>query len=866
MLNSSDGSESDASSGARDKSWSWRRLPTAWIHLLWVESFHVYMAVYAWLRLVSNNNAHTAMRGHYLATAQIERYFANLFILGSTSQTTIQFCNVTDTYFLGHSEQILLNESVSGSVLELPATEIAGANLPLLIIVWILPTGAFLLMLFVVLNFAREGIWSFESAAYLQFTWLVTGRATYRRLVAVMALAPIVLPTLWLIQIVLFDLEGQFEVFRASTLSGLLLLFALDMLAFPSVPVHDWRASADFLRLKFRRPLAHLLLGRNSSFGMKLVDALFAAELGDTSRLRRYVEGPPSQVDVVLRMCLQAQRAEAADAVASSLPERFEMNEASAARAKALDVQIAGGQPAVKLQCQCSHKARLLGMDDGGGSLSLTLKLWDPAIVTGIIGGVGSGMLFTGFILILPQRKASLLQHDDGKTVTEPVPAGVPPPTGPPPSEADATAKLATNTEEPLVCEDVTLPFLWALWRQSIFIACCVIADGVLALLAYNHYALLECWADHAQVHDATLSFPKQGALCDFLEFLVLVLAADRVLFQPFESVSIRLASVLNTDMPLAPVSEAQAKPNKVLFQPVGSVSIRLASVLNTDMPLAPVSEAQAKPNKAGVGYGVDETLKVVDDGKGQSEGVSHADSAALDALAAATGLFIEDVGRRAQRLAELAGRSKANLSDLQAALGVSAELSALDGGDAADLGNDEEPFCLLPNLGEAVAPALPEAGSQEEAFKGEPPSTARPHIPRFFPPLPASLLKTCFSSRPGDVTHPSPKAGAKVSPPSSGAWSSRQAALSALRELQQSDRQGSQAGGDSKDESETRMQDFLLPKPKVKSDEASETVLRAGEPVEPAVSVPASKRPRIHINLSSGVPSPRPDSQRTLE
>ncbi|CAE8636232.1 unnamed protein product, partial [Polarella glacialis] len=329
------------------------------------------------------------------------------------------------------------------------------------------------------------------------------------------------------------------------------------------------------------------------------------------------------------------------------------------------------------------------------------------------------------------------------------VPAGVPPPTGPPPSEADATAVAAEEMQR---------------LQEALRLACEQRAalEAKLATNTEEPLFVKMCWADHAQVHDATLSFPKQGALCDFLEFLVLVLAADRVLFQPVGSVSIRLASVLNTDMPLAPVSEAQAKPNK-------------ATYLSTY-------------------HKIDNGLPIQ---LSQSEGVSHADSAALDALAAATGLFIEDVGRRAQRLAELAGRSKANLSDLQAALGVSAELSALDGGDAADLGNDEEPFCLLPNLGEAVAPALPEAGSQEEAIEGK----ARPHIPRFFPPLPASFLKTCFSSRPGDVTHPSPKAGAKVSPPSSGAWSSRQAALSALRELQQSDRQGSQAGGDSKDE-----------------------------------------------------------------
>ncbi|CAE7230899.1 unnamed protein product [Symbiodinium pilosum] len=81
-----------------------------------------------------------------------------------------------------------------------------------------------------------------------------------------------------------------------------------DQLAFPSVPCHDW--ASEFQSLTFRRPMLHLILGSNKSFGLKLVDALWAAELGDLSRLRRYLHDPES-AEEILRICRDVQRAEA---------------------------------------------------------------------------------------------------------------------------------------------------------------------------------------------------------------------------------------------------------------------------------------------------------------------------------------------------------------------------------------------------------------------------------------------------------------------------------------------------------------------------------------------------------------------------
>mmetsp|Transcript_41098 Transcript_41098/g.84482 ORF Transcript_41098/g.84482 Transcript_41098/m.84482 type:complete len:133 (+) Transcript_41098:167-565(+) len=131
-----------------------------------------------------------------------------------------------------------------------------------------------------------------------------------------MALAATLLPVMWILQILLFNLPDQLNVLKGSVLSGLLLLFALDQLAFPSVPCHDW--ASQFQTLAFRRPILHLILGSNKSFGLKLVDALWTAELGDFSYLP-----DPDSAEEVLRICREVQHSE------SDIRSRFRMRDAS---------------------------------------------------------------------------------------------------------------------------------------------------------------------------------------------------------------------------------------------------------------------------------------------------------------------------------------------------------------------------------------------------------------------------------------------------------------------------------------------------------------------------------------------------------
>lgn len=274
----------------------WQRLPTAWIHLAFVECRHIYLAVACWYHLLNNIKARCALLKHHICTSRIERYYASLFFFGYAPEVRVDF-----------------NE---GKPLVLPEQYIAneGLNVPWILLAWILPLGAVLLMVFIVYTFAAVGTRDFGSARYLHFTWHLARRKPYQFAVALMALGPVLLPAIWFCQVIWYTNHKEqyinVWVMKECMLSGLLLLFSLNLLAFPTAAVHRWDNSPDFMALQFRRSWPCLLLQRNYSFGGKLVDALWCAEHGDSSRLEKYVF-KPSMVQKVLLICSGAQEHEA---------------------------------------------------------------------------------------------------------------------------------------------------------------------------------------------------------------------------------------------------------------------------------------------------------------------------------------------------------------------------------------------------------------------------------------------------------------------------------------------------------------------------------------------------------------------------
>ncbi|CAE7230891.1 unnamed protein product [Symbiodinium pilosum] len=94
--------------------------------MLLVECIHVYLAVFAWFRLVTNVNLRTAMGAHFHILDGLEGYFSNLFLFGSTAATSVHLPNVTDTFFLGQEQRTKPTILYNGSTLTLPPTYIDG--------------------------------------------------------------------------------------------------------------------------------------------------------------------------------------------------------------------------------------------------------------------------------------------------------------------------------------------------------------------------------------------------------------------------------------------------------------------------------------------------------------------------------------------------------------------------------------------------------------------------------------------------------------------------------------------------------------------------------------------------------------------
>lgn len=271
----------------------WRCLPTAWIHFLVVECVHVYLAVFSWRNLVTNVQAQYLEVHYKLRTGPIEQYAFELLFFGTAGEAR-----------LGNERTRLL----------WPAAHFHGLDFAWLVLCWTLPVGAGLLLVYILSSFVRRQFWSFEDAAYVHFTWHLPRQRPYRCCVGLMALGPVLMPMFWLWNVVMYtsghDFSTNVLLMRRSALSGFFLLFSLNLLAFPTTPVHDWRACPDFLALRFRRSLLSLLLSRNASFGMKFMDALWTATSGDTSRLSRYL-ADPGESDRVLGICRRALECEA---------------------------------------------------------------------------------------------------------------------------------------------------------------------------------------------------------------------------------------------------------------------------------------------------------------------------------------------------------------------------------------------------------------------------------------------------------------------------------------------------------------------------------------------------------------------------
>ncbi|CAK9095861.1 unnamed protein product [Durusdinium trenchii] len=107
--------------------------------------------------------------------------------------------------------------------------------------------------------------------------------------------------------------------------------------------------------------------------------------------------------------------------------------------------------------------------------------------------------------------------------------------------------------------------------------------------------------------------------------------------------------------------------------------------------------------------------------------GFAFADEAALDGLTAAAALYLQDIGWRSQRLAELAGRCKVDVSDVREAMEAGDEIEEEDDDEEEDTKlevlfgkkkaeEEDLPFTAVPvnALPAPRTPAPPEKGSKK--------------------------------------------------------------------------------------------------------------------------------------------------------
>jgi hypothetical protein len=286
----------------------WRKLPTAWLHFPLMECAHLLASCYAWRSLLSTINTTCAMNKFFEESWRMQNYFTTLFFLGKVSSVNFTLPNVTDDFFVNSGERILF----TGSSLILPSTSVQGSNFVWLLLAWTLPFGAGMLVLTYVYTFLGKCLWSFESFEYLEFTLNVYKTRKYKCCIGIMFIGPIVLPLLWIAQIIVYQLADQTLAFQRCTLHGILLVWGLTGLWDPHFPQHEWRAwMEDFNEagIQLRRPLLHLLLSSNKTFVLRLNDAFSSAQHGDLGRLRRYLRDP-SQASHALQIWMKLQRCE----------------------------------------------------------------------------------------------------------------------------------------------------------------------------------------------------------------------------------------------------------------------------------------------------------------------------------------------------------------------------------------------------------------------------------------------------------------------------------------------------------------------------------------------------------------------------
>merc|ERR1712194_559698 len=110
-----------------------------------------------------------------------------------------------------------------------------------------------------------------------------------------MAIGPIALALLWIVQYFQFGLTDQWDGLKKSIPSLFVLVLAVKTIALPWVQGHDFSevhddSDSQWQSLKVKRPIKQFnptdTSGGNASFGLAFINALWQCKLGDDTDLQ----------------------------------------------------------------------------------------------------------------------------------------------------------------------------------------------------------------------------------------------------------------------------------------------------------------------------------------------------------------------------------------------------------------------------------------------------------------------------------------------------------------------------------------------------------------------------------------------------
>eukprot|EP00927_Polykrikos_kofoidii_P086433 TRINITY_DN968_c0_g1_i1.p1 TRINITY_DN968_c0_g1~~TRINITY_DN968_c0_g1_i1.p1 ORF type:complete len:321 (+),score=19.46 TRINITY_DN968_c0_g1_i1:69-1031(+) len=285
------------------------KFPTAFFHFIIVECWAIPMTAFLFNKLIVDCHVKVKTKLTHTFESPLKAYYFEVLTWGQVAATNVTF---------NSGNPVILPDKSWGNLQE---------ERIWLVVAWYMYSITILLEVTVIcVFFARgHGLRTFEDGAYVHFTWRLPREWWYRLLVGMAVVGPIIMPVLWLIQIILeYDLGSKLFMVNLNVLvgewaTGIGLLFSLMRLgAFRVVGCqlrgapqywHVRSASDSIKDLKLCRTFPEGLIQSNTGFGSRLEDALWCAANGDITKLE-YCLRDRTQAESVLEMCRLDQQVE----------------------------------------------------------------------------------------------------------------------------------------------------------------------------------------------------------------------------------------------------------------------------------------------------------------------------------------------------------------------------------------------------------------------------------------------------------------------------------------------------------------------------------------------------------------------------